>query len=33
MADAVSPQVLSALIASIYDCALDPDRWEPRSQN
>ncbi len=28
MADAVSPQVLSALIASIYDCALDPDRWE-----
>jgi DNA-binding CsgD family transcriptional regulator/PAS domain-containing protein len=29
MADAVSPQVLSSLIGSIYDCTLDPDRWEP----
>ncbi len=28
MADAISPQALSELIGSIYDCALDPDRWE-----
>jgi len=28
MADAVSPQVLSKLIGSIYDCALDPDLWD-----
>ena len=24
----VSPKVLSGLIAEIYDCALDPSRWE-----
>jgi DNA-binding CsgD family transcriptional regulator/PAS domain-containing protein len=28
MGDAVAPRVLSTLIASIYDCTLDPDRWE-----
>jgi hypothetical protein len=28
MADAISPQALSALIGSVYDCALEPDRWE-----
>ncbi len=28
MADALSPQALSGLIGSIYDCALDPSRWE-----
>ena len=28
MADAISPQALSELIGSIYDCALDPCRWE-----
>jgi hypothetical protein len=28
MADDVSLQSLSTLIASIYDCALDPCRWE-----
>jgi DNA-binding CsgD family transcriptional regulator/PAS domain-containing protein len=28
MADAISPQALSDLIGSIYDCALDPSRWE-----
>jgi DNA-binding CsgD family transcriptional regulator/PAS domain-containing protein len=28
MADAISPQGLSDLIGSIYDCALDPSRWE-----
>ena len=28
MADAISPQVLSQLIGSIYDCALDPTRWD-----
>jgi DNA-binding CsgD family transcriptional regulator/PAS domain-containing protein len=28
MADAVSPQALSNLIGSIYDCALDPSRWD-----
>ncbi len=28
MADAISPQALSNLIGSIYDCALDPSRWE-----
>lgn len=27
-AHAVSPATLSALIGSIYDCALDPSRWE-----
>lgn len=28
MADALAPQALSGLIGSIYDCALDPARWE-----
>jgi DNA-binding CsgD family transcriptional regulator/PAS domain-containing protein len=28
MVDAVSPQALSDLIGSIYDCALDPSRWD-----
>lgn len=28
MAEALSPQVLSTLIGSIYDCALAPNRWE-----
>jgi hypothetical protein len=28
MADAISPQALSELIGSIYDCALDPAHWE-----
>jgi len=28
VADAISPQTLSDLIGSIYDCALDPARWE-----
>jgi hypothetical protein len=28
MADAISSQALSDLIGSIYDCALDPSRWE-----
>lgn len=28
MADALPPQVLSRLIGSIYDCVLDPARWE-----
>jgi DNA-binding CsgD family transcriptional regulator len=28
MASQVSPQTLSTLIESIYDCALDPPRWE-----
>jgi DNA-binding CsgD family transcriptional regulator/PAS domain-containing protein len=28
MADTISPQALSDLIGSIYDCALDPSRWE-----
>jgi DNA-binding CsgD family transcriptional regulator/PAS domain-containing protein len=28
VADAISPQALSDLIGSIYDCALDPSRWE-----
>ena len=28
MAEAISPQALSNLIGSIYDCALDPSRWE-----
>jgi DNA-binding CsgD family transcriptional regulator/PAS domain-containing protein len=27
MADAVTPHVISQLIGSIYDCALDPSRW------
>jgi PAS domain-containing protein len=28
VADAILPQALSNLIGSIYDCALDPARWE-----
>ena len=28
MVEALSPQALSMLIGSIYDCALAPDRWE-----
>jgi DNA-binding CsgD family transcriptional regulator/PAS domain-containing protein len=28
MTDKLSPQALSKLIGSIYDCALDPSRWE-----
>jgi DNA-binding CsgD family transcriptional regulator len=28
MADAQSPRVLSQLIGSIYDCVLDPSRWQ-----
>jgi PAS domain-containing protein len=28
MADAISPQAFSDLIGSIYDCALDPSRWD-----
>jgi DNA-binding CsgD family transcriptional regulator/PAS domain-containing protein len=28
MAEALTPQALSGLIGSIYDCALDPARWE-----
>jgi hypothetical protein len=28
MADAISSQALSDLIRSIYDCALDPSRWD-----
>lgn len=28
MADALTPQALSGLIGSVYDCALDPARWE-----
>src|ERR1700751_5241076 len=28
MADAISRQALSDLIGSIYDCALDPSRWD-----
>jgi hypothetical protein len=28
MTDAVSRQAFSDLIGSIYDCALDPSRWE-----
>jgi DNA-binding CsgD family transcriptional regulator/PAS domain-containing protein len=28
VADAISPQALSNLIGSIYDCALDPSRWD-----
>jgi DNA-binding CsgD family transcriptional regulator/PAS domain-containing protein len=28
VADTISPQALSDLIGSIYDCALDPSRWE-----
>src|SRR5215470_762922 len=33
MADAISPQALSELIGSIYDCALDPSRWEQTLAN
>jgi DNA-binding CsgD family transcriptional regulator/PAS domain-containing protein len=28
MVDALSPRALSQLIGSIYDCALDPSRWD-----
>ena len=28
MTEAISPQVLSQLISSIYDCALEPNRWD-----
>jgi hypothetical protein len=28
MADLISSQALSDLIGSIYDCALDPSRWD-----
>jgi DNA-binding CsgD family transcriptional regulator len=28
MADVLSPQALSQLVGSIYDCALDPSRWD-----
>jgi DNA-binding CsgD family transcriptional regulator len=28
MTDAISPQALSKLIGSIYDCALDPGHWD-----
>jgi hypothetical protein len=28
MSDAISPQALSELIGSIYDCALDPLHWD-----
>ena len=28
MADAISPQALSELIGSIYDCAFVPSRWD-----
>ena len=28
MTDVISPEVFSDLIGSIYDCALDPSRWE-----
>jgi DNA-binding CsgD family transcriptional regulator/PAS domain-containing protein len=28
MQDQISPQVLSDLIGSIYDCALDPEHWD-----
>jgi DNA-binding CsgD family transcriptional regulator/PAS domain-containing protein len=28
MADTLAPQTLSSLIGSIYDCVLDPSRWE-----
>src|ERR1700749_1652101 len=27
MQEIISPQALSELIASIYDCALDPEHW------
>jgi DNA-binding CsgD family transcriptional regulator/PAS domain-containing protein len=33
VADAISPQALSELIGSIYDCALDPSRWEQTLTN
>jgi hypothetical protein len=26
--DPLSPQEISKLIGSVYDCALDPSRWE-----
>jgi DNA-binding CsgD family transcriptional regulator len=29
MGESISPRALSELIGSIYDCALDPDLWEP----
>ena len=28
MTEAISPQALSQLIGSIYDCALEPERWD-----
>jgi hypothetical protein len=28
VADAISRQAFSDLIGSIYDCALDPSRWD-----
>jgi DNA-binding CsgD family transcriptional regulator/PAS domain-containing protein len=28
MSDVISPQALSELIGSIYDCALDPEHWD-----
>jgi len=28
MGDGPSPQALSTLIGAIYDCAIDPDRWD-----
>jgi DNA-binding CsgD family transcriptional regulator/PAS domain-containing protein len=31
--DTISPQALSELIGSIYDCALDPSRWEATLPN
>ena len=33
MADAISSQALSELIGSIYDCALDPSRWDQTLPN
>lgn len=33
LAEMISPQVLSALIGSIYDCALDPSYWEKTLAN
>src|SRR5215470_10332618 len=33
MADAISPQALSELIGLIYDCALDPSRWDQTLPN
>jgi len=33
VADAISPKALSDLIGSIYDCALDPSRWDQTLPN